>query len=145
VAVAHKQKKKFILHMDNSPMHKAKVVKAKLSQMPIHLAPHPPYSPHLASSDFFLFGYLKEKSLGLEFESPEALLAWINAKTYRESDENATFSDPFVTGISSSPVTEIRRRKVNTILLRLIDPAKRAALASWRPIPPQGSQYPTAP
>jgi histone-lysine N-methyltransferase SETMAR len=83
VAVAHKQKKQFILHMDNSPTHRAKVAKAKASRMPIHLALHPPYSPDLALSDFFLFEYLKEKILGLGFESPEALLAWINAEFER--------------------------------------------------------------
>jgi hypothetical protein len=31
VDVAHKQRKRFILHMDNSPIHKAKVTRAKLS------------------------------------------------------------------------------------------------------------------
>jgi transposase len=83
VAVAHKQQKEFILHLDNSSIHKARVAKPKLSQMPIHSAPHPPYSPDLAPSDFFLFGYLKEKILGLEFESPEASLASINAEFER--------------------------------------------------------------
>jgi hypothetical protein len=83
VAVAYKEEKKFILHIDNSPIHKAKVAKAKLSQIRIHLAPHPPYSSNLAPSGFCLFGYLKEKILGLEFESPEASLAWINAEFER--------------------------------------------------------------
>jgi hypothetical protein len=41
MAVAHTQKKKFILHLDNSPIDRAQVAKAKLSQMPIQLAPHP--------------------------------------------------------------------------------------------------------
>jgi hypothetical protein len=52
VAVAHKQKKKFILHLDNSPIYRADVAKAKLSQMPIHLTPHPrmlPISLHRTS------------------------------------------------------------------------------------------------
>jgi histone-lysine N-methyltransferase SETMAR len=83
MAVAHKEKKKFILHMDNSAIRKAKVAKARLSQLPIHVAPHPPYSPDLAPSDFCPFGYLKEKILGREFESSEALLAWINAEFER--------------------------------------------------------------
>jgi hypothetical protein len=83
VAVTHKQEKRFILHVDNSPIHKAKVTKAKLSQMPINLVPHPSYSPDLAPSAFFLFGYLKEKILSFEFESPEALLASINPKCER--------------------------------------------------------------
>jgi hypothetical protein len=77
------QQKKFVFHMENSPIQKATVAKAKLSHMPIHLAPHPPDSPDLVPSDFFLFGYLKEKILGLEFESSEALLAWINAEFER--------------------------------------------------------------
>jgi transposase len=67
----------------NSPIHKAKVAKAKLSQRRIHLALHPPYSPDLTLSDFLLFGYMKEKILGLQSESPEASLAWINAEFER--------------------------------------------------------------
>jgi hypothetical protein len=51
--------------------------------MLIHLARHPPYSPDLAQSDFFLFGYLKEKILGIEFESSEALFGWINPEFER--------------------------------------------------------------
>jgi transposase len=85
VTAARTQKKRFILHMDNSPIHKARVVKAKLAQMPVYLAPHPPYSPDIAPSDFFLFGYLKEKMLGLEFDSPEALLDWIRTEFERIS------------------------------------------------------------
>jgi histone-lysine N-methyltransferase SETMAR len=87
VAVAHKQKKTFIRHMDNSPLHRPKVAKARLSSLPIHLARHPPYSPDLPPSDFFLFGYLKGKILGLEFESPPAFFAWINAEFQRIARE----------------------------------------------------------
>jgi hypothetical protein len=38
------------------------------------LAPHPPCSPDLAPSDFFLFGYVKECLKGMVFTSYEALL-----------------------------------------------------------------------
>jgi hypothetical protein len=55
--------------------------------MPVHLAPHPPYSPDLAPSAFFLFGCLKTKMFGLEFDSPEALLGWIKAEFQRISSE----------------------------------------------------------
>jgi hypothetical protein len=61
VEVGHKQKKMFVLGKDNPPIHKEKIPRAKLSQMPLHLAPHPPYSPDLAPSDFFLFGALTRK------------------------------------------------------------------------------------
>jgi transposase len=37
-------------------------------------APHPPYSPDLAPSDFFLFTYAKEHLKGMMFPSYEELL-----------------------------------------------------------------------
>jgi hypothetical protein len=36
-------------------------------------APHPPYSPDLAPSDFYIFGYLKKCSAGLSFEDADQL------------------------------------------------------------------------
>jgi transposase len=36
-------------------------------------APHPPYSPDLAPSDFYLFGYVKGRLTGQIFESREDL------------------------------------------------------------------------
>jgi histone-lysine N-methyltransferase SETMAR len=38
-------------------------------------APHPPYSPDLASSDFYLFEYVKRCLAGLSFEDADQLLA----------------------------------------------------------------------
>ena len=35
--------------------------------------PHPPYSPDLAPSDFFLFGYVKTKLMGHSFQTREEL------------------------------------------------------------------------
>jgi hypothetical protein len=37
-------------------------------------APHPAYSPDIAPSDFFLFGYIKEKQRGKVFDDTESLL-----------------------------------------------------------------------
>jgi hypothetical protein len=37
--------------------------------------PHPPYSHHLAQSDFYLFGYVKRCLAGLSFEDADHLLA----------------------------------------------------------------------
>jgi transposase len=82
VGAANKQKI-FILQIDNSPIHKSKVVRAKLSEMPAHLAPHPPYSPDLAPLHFFRCGYLKEKMRTLEFDSAEDLLHWIRVEFQR--------------------------------------------------------------
>jgi hypothetical protein len=63
--------------MNNPLIHKSKVVRVKLSWLSVHLAPHLPHTPDLAPSNFFLFGFLKEKMLGLEFDSTEQLLHWI--------------------------------------------------------------------
>jgi hypothetical protein len=38
-------------------------------------APHPPYSPDLEPSDFYLFGYAKRCLAGLSFEDADQLLA----------------------------------------------------------------------
>jgi hypothetical protein len=77
VSIAHKQQKGFGLQMVNAPIHYSKVTRAKLSQMPVYFAPHPHYSPDRPPSDFFLFGYAKEKMFGREFESADALLDWL--------------------------------------------------------------------
>jgi histone-lysine N-methyltransferase SETMAR len=42
-------------------------------------APHPAYSPDLAPSDFYLFGYVKQLLAGQEFPDGEALVGAINA------------------------------------------------------------------
>jgi hypothetical protein len=40
-------------------------------------ATHPPYSPDLAPSDFFLFGHVKGKLMGYRTETPSELLVRI--------------------------------------------------------------------
>jgi hypothetical protein len=37
-------------------------------------APHPPYSPDLATSDFYLFGHVKQRLRGYESADQEVLL-----------------------------------------------------------------------
>ena len=48
-----------------------------MDQNEIRRAPQPPYSPDIAPSDFYLFGYLKEKLKGYKFNSKEELLSEI--------------------------------------------------------------------
>jgi hypothetical protein len=40
-------------------------------------APHSPYSPDLAQSDFYLFGYVKRCLAGLSFEDADQLLGTV--------------------------------------------------------------------
>ena len=74
---ARRAKKKFWIHMDNAPIHRAATVTQEMKRRGIHCAPHPPYSPDLAPSDFYLFGALKSRIRGIEFEDSEAIKEWI--------------------------------------------------------------------
>jgi histone-lysine N-methyltransferase SETMAR len=40
-------------------------------------APHPPYSPGLAPSDFYLFGYVKRSFAGFSFEDADTVRATV--------------------------------------------------------------------
>ena len=61
------QKKKTIFHQDNAPAHKSVLALGKLRYMHYKLLEHPPYSPDLAPSDFFLFQKLKLFLVGQHF------------------------------------------------------------------------------
>jgi hypothetical protein len=45
-----------------------------MQQNAMRRAPHPPYSPDLAPSDFYLFGYIKQLLLRCEFTDRDSLL-----------------------------------------------------------------------
>jgi hypothetical protein len=55
--------------------------------------PHPPYSPDLASSDFYFFGYIKQLLLGCEFTDRDSLLQGI--RDILEGIEKATLEGVF--------------------------------------------------
>jgi hypothetical protein len=59
----------------------------------IKQAPHPPYSPDWAPSDFFLFDYVKGKLMGYRVETPSELLVRIRVILAEISREtlNAVF------------------------------------------------------
>ena len=67
----------FTLHIDNSRVHRSNEVKNFMQQNHLKNAPQPPYSPDLAPSDFYLFGYLKQKLKEIEFSSVDELKQWI--------------------------------------------------------------------
>ena len=49
-----------VLH-DNAPAHKSRVASAAIHQSGFEELNHPPYSPDLAPSDYFLFANLKRE------------------------------------------------------------------------------------
>ena len=58
---------------DNAPVHNSILVTDYLSKMSIKTVPHRPYSPDLASCDFWLFPKLKEKLRGCCYETIEEM------------------------------------------------------------------------
>ncbi|KAL7723768.1 hypothetical protein ACLKA6_017266 [Drosophila palustris] len=65
----HMAKKKVLFHQDNAPCHKSMKTMAKLNELGFELLPHPPYSPDLAPSDYWLFANLKKMLRGKRFRS----------------------------------------------------------------------------
>jgi len=58
----------WILHHDNAPAHTALSLRQFLATKQITVLEHPPYSPDLASSHFFLFPKIKEILKGRHFD-----------------------------------------------------------------------------
>lgn len=55
--------RKITLHFDNARPHTARKVNDFMAVHHMKRAPHPAYSPDLAPSDFYLFGFLKKNWL----------------------------------------------------------------------------------
>lgn len=64
---------KIWLHLDNCKIHNSIHTQTEISKTVFKRAPHPPYSPDIAPSDFFLFGYVKEKLSGKCYHEREDL------------------------------------------------------------------------
>jgi hypothetical protein len=67
------------VHLDNCRVHFSKVTEQFLIENQLLHVPHPPYSPHFAPSDFWLFGLIKT---GLARE------AWPSPINYEKVFEN---------------------------------------------------------
>jgi len=89
----HWQNNTWLLHHDNAPAHAALLTRRFLTDN-MTVVPHPPYSPDLAPSDFFLFPKLKMKLKGRRFQTEEIqaeLQAVLN--TLRENDFQECFKN----------------------------------------------------
>ena len=67
----HFKKKKNLFHDDNAPSHTSNIAQARKHELGFESLPHPPYSPHLAPSDYYLFPNLKRWLCDRCFESNE--------------------------------------------------------------------------
>jgi transposase len=67
------------VHANNGCHHTAKKVTEFLAGNGKKRTAHPPYSPDLASCNFYLFGHIKGRLAGASFEEPDQLLQAIDA------------------------------------------------------------------
>ena len=79
--VAMKEKRKgklaagvLLLH-DNAPVHKSRIAQAAARECKFEQLNHPPYSPDLAPSDYYLFRNLKSYLRGTRFRDEDELKA----------------------------------------------------------------------
>jgi histone-lysine N-methyltransferase SETMAR len=86
--------RKLQVHADNARPHTAKLSTQYWNENRRELAPHRPYSPDLAPSDFYLSGYLKRCLGGFSFEDVYHLLAVIEG--VREGIEKVTLQAVFL-------------------------------------------------
>ena len=69
------QNKKIIFHQNNAPAHKSVLAMGKLRDLHYELLEHPPYSPDLAPSDFYIFPKLKLFLADQRFSSNQEAIA----------------------------------------------------------------------
>ena len=79
VAIKEKRREKLaagvlLLH-DNAPVHKSRVAQAAIHECKFEQLNHPPYSPDLAPSDYYLFRNLKSHLRGTRFQDDVELKA----------------------------------------------------------------------
>ena len=82
VQEAKKQKQKYVIHFDNASVHMAKSTIQFFKENNLEILAHPAYSPDLAPSDFYLFGYLKEKAKGKKFCDENEIIEFIREEFY---------------------------------------------------------------
>ena len=83
------KKKKVLFHQDNAPCHKSITTMAKLHELYFELLPHPPYSPDLTPSNYWLFADLKRMPQGKWFDSNEEVI--LETKAYFEAKDKSFY------------------------------------------------------
>jgi hypothetical protein len=70
-SIRSKTLKDIVLHLGNSPTHNSRLSSENIEFSAVQRVPHPFDGPDLAPSEFFLFGYLKEKLRGTSLTASE--------------------------------------------------------------------------
>jgi histone-lysine N-methyltransferase SETMAR len=71
-------RRRLVIHADNARPHTARKCRAICEGNRLRLVVHPPYSPDLIPTDFFLFGHIKHCLQGITFPSREESFAAIH-------------------------------------------------------------------
>ena len=85
------EKKKMLFHQDSAQCHKSRETIAKLHELHFELLPHPPYSPDLAPSDYWLFADINKMLAGKKFISNEEAIA--ETEAYFEVKDKAFYNN----------------------------------------------------
>uniref|UniRef100_A0A3Q0RHJ7 Mos1 transposase HTH domain-containing protein n=1 Tax=Amphilophus citrinellus TaxID=61819 RepID=A0A3Q0RHJ7_AMPCI len=64
-----------LFHQDNAPVHKSMVSVAAVCDCGFELVDHPPYSPDLAPSDYFLFPNMKKHLAGKQYRTDDEVIS----------------------------------------------------------------------
>ena len=75
-------------HQDNAPVHNFILLTDYLTKIGIKTGPHRPYSPDLASCDFWFFPKLKEKLRGCRYETIEEMKEAVTKFIYTLTQED---------------------------------------------------------
>jgi len=81
---------KGVLFLNNAPAHRALATQKKLAYLGFQCLDHPPYSLHLALSDYHLFPGLKKQLKGRHFSSDMEVIA--AAETWLDGQHSEFFS-----------------------------------------------------
>ena len=72
---------------DNAPVHMSHVAQGALRDHGFQQLPHPPYSPDMAPSDFYLFRHLKKSLRGRRFVDDDELKSVVEGWLERQPEE----------------------------------------------------------
>lgn len=75
-----------LLH-DNAPAHSAQATVTHAADLGYEILPHPPYSPDLAPSDFFLFPRMKSPMRGRRFQDDDEVIAEVEHFLNTQSED----------------------------------------------------------
>lgn len=103
----HLQKKEILFHQDNTSSRASTFAIAKIRELRIELLDHPPYSPDLAPSDFFLFPQLKTALGEQRFLSNEEV---IREQLFCREERRVLFGRIKEMGASLGEVYRVTRR-----------------------------------